>query len=79
MNESFLFCGPRGPCGRSTGPGSAFWPPLAFASMAAALRQAFAGLDMAILDARRLRWVGSTLPLRCAGEHQRSWESGRKR
>ena len=54
MNESFLFVRPPRPLWPFNGPGSAFWPPLAFASMAAALRHALPDLQVGILDAPAL-------------------------
>jgi len=51
MKETFLFLRPPRPLWPFNGPGSAFWPPLAFASMGQALRSAFSDLDVAILDA----------------------------
>jgi anaerobic magnesium-protoporphyrin IX monomethyl ester cyclase len=51
MKETLLFLRPPRPLWPFNGPGSAFWPPLAFASMAEALRRAFSDLHVAILDA----------------------------
>lgn len=50
MNELFLFVRPPRPLWPFNGPGSAFWPPLAFASMAAMLRQNVPDLRVEILD-----------------------------
>jgi radical SAM superfamily enzyme YgiQ (UPF0313 family) len=49
--ELLLFVRPPRPLWPFNGPGSAFWPPLAFASLAAAVRTALPDLDVAILDA----------------------------
>jgi hypothetical protein len=38
VTDLFLFVRPPRPMWPFNGPGSAFWPPLAFASLAAALR-----------------------------------------
>ena len=54
MSELFLFVRPPRPLWPFNGPGSAFWPPLAFASLAAALREALPDLRVAILDAPAL-------------------------
>jgi len=66
MNDSFLFVRPPRPLWPFNGPGSAFWPPLAFASMAAALRRALPDLQVAILDAPALEmgWKSLTEELR---------------
>ncbi|HLP75582.1 MAG TPA: radical SAM protein, partial [Candidatus Paceibacterota bacterium] len=50
----FLFVRPPRPLWPFNGPGSAFWPPLAFASMAAMLRQHVPDLRVQILDAPAL-------------------------
>jgi len=65
MNESFLFLRPPRPLWPFNGPGSAFWPPLAFASMAAALRSAIPDLQISILDAPALEmgWKSLTRDL----------------
>ena len=55
MNELFLFVRPPRPLWPFNGPASAFWPPLAFASLAAALRAERADLRVAILDAPALK------------------------
>jgi anaerobic magnesium-protoporphyrin IX monomethyl ester cyclase len=55
MKELFLFVRPPRPLWPFNGPGSAFWPPLAFASLAAALRTAMPDLRVSILDAPALR------------------------
>ena len=54
MKELFLFVRPPRPLWPFNGPASAVWPPLAFASLAAALREQHRGLDVAILDAPAL-------------------------
>jgi anaerobic magnesium-protoporphyrin IX monomethyl ester cyclase len=54
MSELFLFVRPPRPLWPFNGPASAFWPPLAFASLAAALREAIPDLRVAILDAPAL-------------------------
>ena len=51
MNELFLFVRPPRPLWPFNGPASAFWPPLAFASLAASLRARVRDLRVAILDA----------------------------
>lgn len=52
MSEQlFLFVRPPRPLWPFNGPSTAFWPPLAFASLAAALREHVPGLQVAILDA----------------------------
>ncbi len=51
MSELFLFVRPPRPLWPFNGEGSAFWPPLAFASLAAALRDGLCHLRVAILDA----------------------------
>ena len=61
MNELFLFVRPPRPLWPFNGPGTAFWPPLAFASMAAALRGGITGLRVAILDAPALKMGWKTL------------------
>lgn len=48
---TFLFVRPPRPLWPFNGPSSAFWPPLAFASMAAMLRERLRGLRVEILDA----------------------------
>jgi anaerobic magnesium-protoporphyrin IX monomethyl ester cyclase len=55
MNELFLFVRPPRPQWPFNGPQSAIWPPLAFASLAAALRDEVRDLWVAILDAPALR------------------------
>ena len=66
MRETFLFLRPPRPLWPFNGPSSAFWPPLAFASMAAALRQAFSDLEITILDAPAIEmgWTSLTAELR---------------
>ncbi len=65
MNELFLFVRPPRPLWPFNGEGSAFWPPLAFASMAAALRERVPDLRVAILDAPILEmgWKSLTLEI----------------
>jgi radical SAM superfamily enzyme YgiQ (UPF0313 family) len=65
MKETFLFLRPPRPLWPFNGPGSAFWPPLAFASMAAALRQEILNLQIAILDcpALQIGWKSLTAEL----------------
>jgi anaerobic magnesium-protoporphyrin IX monomethyl ester cyclase len=55
MKQLFLFIRPPRPLWPFNGPGSAFWPPLAFASLAAALREATPDLRVRILDAPALQ------------------------
>ncbi|MEK7686376.1 MAG: radical SAM protein [Verrucomicrobiota bacterium] len=55
MKDLFLFVRPPRPVWPFNGPGSSFWPPLAFASMAAALRESIHDLQVAILDAPALQ------------------------
>jgi anaerobic magnesium-protoporphyrin IX monomethyl ester cyclase len=54
MKELFLFVRPPRPLWPFNGPGSAFWPPLAFVSLAAALRNRLPDLRVAVLDAPAL-------------------------
>jgi len=61
MKESFLFLRPPRPLWPFNGPGSAFWPPLAFASMAQALRSSIFDLEVSILDAPALEMGWKTL------------------
>lgn len=49
--ELFLFVRPPRPLWPFNGPSTAFWPPLAFASLAAALREGIRDIDVRILDA----------------------------
>ena len=51
MNELFLFVRPPRPVWPFNGPSTSFWPPLAFASMAAMLRQHCRDWRVEILDA----------------------------
>ncbi len=62
MNELFLFVRPPRPLWPFNGEGSAFWPPLGFASLAAALRTAVRDLRVGILDAPALSmgWASLT-------------------
>lgn len=52
--ELFLFVRPPRPLWPFNGPSTAFWPPLAFASLAAALREKIRDLEVRILDAPAL-------------------------
>jgi radical SAM superfamily enzyme YgiQ (UPF0313 family) len=54
VSALLLFVRPPRPLWPFNGPGSAFWPPLAFASLAAAVRTALRDLDVRILDAPAL-------------------------
>lgn len=66
MSELFLFVRPPRPVWPFNGPSTRFWPPLAFASLAAALREALPDLRVGILDAPALRqgWKSLTATLR---------------
>lgn len=66
MERLFLFVRPPRPLWPFNGTGSAFWPPLAFASMAAALREAIPDQAVAILDcpAERKGWKSFEAELR---------------
>ena len=55
MKSLFLFVRPPRPLWPFNSPASAFWPPLAFASLAAALREKLPGLEVQILDAPALQ------------------------
>lgn len=55
MKELFLFVRPPRPLWPMSGPNTAFWPPLAFASLAAMLREQVPDLRVAILDAPIVR------------------------
>jgi len=61
MNELFLFVRPPRPLWPFNSPASAFWPPLAFASMAAMLRGRLRDLRVEILDAPALHMGWRTL------------------
>jgi len=61
MNGLLLFVRPPRPIWPFNGPGSAFWPPLAFASLAAAVREEVRDVHVAILDAPALRMGWRTL------------------
>lgn len=61
MSELFLFVRPPRPLWPFNGPSTAFWPPLAFASLAAALRERHPGLRVEILDAPALQMGWRTL------------------
>ncbi|MBZ5683450.1 MAG: B12-binding domain-containing radical SAM protein [Acidobacteriia bacterium] len=54
MKPLFLFVRPPRPLWPFNGPSTAFWPPLAFASLAAALRDSVPEMRVAILDAPAL-------------------------
>lgn len=66
MKELFLFVRPPRPLWPFNSPASAFWPPLAFASMAAMLRERLPDLRVEILDAPALEmgWRSLTAELR---------------
>ncbi len=61
MTPLFLFVRPPRPQWPFNGPTTAFWPPLAFASMAAALREQVPEIRVAILDAPTLSMGWTTL------------------
>jgi len=61
MKPLFLFVRPPRPLWPFNGPSTAFWQPLAFASMAAALREQIQGLRVAILDAPAMSMGWRTL------------------
>jgi len=61
MKELFLFVRPPRPFWPFNGPTTAFWPPLAFASLAAALRDRLPDLRVEILDAPALAMGWRTL------------------
>jgi anaerobic magnesium-protoporphyrin IX monomethyl ester cyclase len=61
MNQLFLFVRPPRPLWPFNSPASAFWPPLAFASMAAMLRDRVRDLRVEILDAPALQMGWRTL------------------
>lgn len=61
--ELFLFVRPPRPLWPFNSPSSAFWPPLAFASMAAQLRQDIPDLSVEILDAPALEMGWKSLEL----------------
>ncbi len=61
MNPLFLFVRPPRPLWPFNGPTTAFWPPLAFASMAAALRESLPDIRVGILDAPALSMGWNTL------------------
>ena len=65
MSELFLFVRPPRPLWPFNGPGSAFWPPLAFASLAAALREGVPDVRVGILDApaSRMGWTSLSAEL----------------
>jgi anaerobic magnesium-protoporphyrin IX monomethyl ester cyclase len=50
VKQLFLFVRPPRAIWPFNGPSTSFWPPLAFASLAAALRESIRDLDVAILD-----------------------------
>ena len=61
MKELFLFVRPPRPLWPFNGPASSFWPPLAFASLAAMLRQHNPAWRVEILDAPALKMGWRTL------------------
>jgi anaerobic magnesium-protoporphyrin IX monomethyl ester cyclase len=61
MNELFLFVRPPRPLWPFNSPASAFWPPLAFASLAAMLREKDRSLRVEVLDAPALEMGWRTL------------------
>lgn len=61
MKPLFLFVRPPRPLWPFNSPASAFWPPLAFASLAAMLRQKLPWLEVRILDAPALQMGWRTL------------------
>ena len=61
MKPLFLFVRPPRPIWPFNGPSTAFWPPLAFASLAAALREGESGVRVAILDAPAMSMGWKTL------------------
>jgi magnesium-protoporphyrin IX monomethyl ester (oxidative) cyclase len=61
MNELLLFVRPPRPLWPFNSPASAFWPPLAFASLAAALRKGVRDLRVQILDAPIMQMGWRTL------------------
>jgi radical SAM superfamily enzyme YgiQ (UPF0313 family) len=61
MKELFLFVRPPRPLWPFNSPASAFWPPLAFASLAAMLREKVRDLRVEILDAPALEMGWRTL------------------
>ena len=67
MSELFLFVRPPRPLWPFNSPASAFWPPLAFASLAAALRQEVRDLRVEILDAPALEMGWRTLTTEIRG------------
>jgi anaerobic magnesium-protoporphyrin IX monomethyl ester cyclase len=64
MNPLFLFVRPPRPLWPFNSPASAFWPPLAFASLAAALRERVPEVRVEILDAPALQMGWRTLEAR---------------
>jgi len=61
VSELFLFVRPPRPLWPYNGPSTAFWPPLAFASLAAALRDGVRDVRVEILDAPALSMGWRTL------------------
>jgi anaerobic magnesium-protoporphyrin IX monomethyl ester cyclase len=61
MKPLWVFVRPPRPLWPLNGPSTAFWPPLAFASLSAALREHVPGLQVAIIDAPALRMGWETL------------------
>ena len=68
MNELFLFVRPPRPLWPFNSPASAFWPPLAFASLAAMLRQQLKDVRVEILDAPALEMGWRTLDAELRGK-----------
>jgi radical SAM superfamily enzyme YgiQ (UPF0313 family) len=65
VRETFLFVRPPRAMWPFNGPSTAFWPPLAFASLAAALRDNVPDLDVRIIDcpAEKIGWKTLTREL----------------
>ncbi len=61
MKELFLFVRPPRALWLFNGPSSAFWPPLAFASLGAALRESVNDIEVAILDCPAVEMGWKTL------------------
>ncbi len=69
MSDLFLFVRPPRPLWPFNGPWSGFWPPLAFASIAAALRERVRDLRVAIIDAPALRMGWKSLEAEIRRQH----------
>jgi radical SAM superfamily enzyme YgiQ (UPF0313 family) len=69
MNELFLFVRPPRPIWPFNGPATSFWPPLAFASMAAMLRQHCPDWRVEILDAPPLEMGWRSLEREIRARH----------